>query len=60
VVGVVDGVEYAWRGEEAAAFALYGLFGEEEDSLVGVPVLIEIAVFFVFEEEEFDFLFHDG
>lgn len=59
VVRVFDGVEDAGSREEAAAFAFDCLLCEEEDGLVGVPVLIEIAVLFVLEEEQFDFFLHD-
>ncbi len=45
MVGVVDGVVDAGCGEEAAALGKEGLVGEEEDGLVGVPVLVEVAVF---------------
>jgi hypothetical protein len=34
------------------------LVGEEEDGLVGVPVLVEVSVLFGFEEEEFDLVLH--
>lgn len=58
MVGILDGVVDAGRGEEAAAFGEQGLVGEEEDGLVGVPVLVEVAVFLGLEEEELDLVLH--
>ena len=58
MLGVIDGVEDGGGREEAAFLALGGLLGEEEDGLVGVPVLVEVAVLFVLQQEEFGFFLH--
>ena len=47
MLGVIDGGEDGGGREEAAFLALGGLLGEEEDGLVGVPVLVEVAVLLV-------------
>jgi hypothetical protein len=58
VVGIVDGVVDAGRGEEAAAVGFDGLVGEEEDGLVGVPVLVEVPVLLGLEQEQLHLLLH--
>ena len=49
VVGVVDGVVDGGSGQEAASLALISLISQKEDGFVGIPVLIEISIFFIFE-----------
>ena len=51
VVRVVDGVVDGGSREETAFLTLKSLLCHEEDSLVGVPVLIEVTILFVFEQK---------
>lgn len=58
MAGVVDGVVDAGRGEEAAAVRLDCLVGQAEDGLVGVPVLVEVPVLLVLQQEQLHVFLH--
>lgn len=51
MLGVVDGVVYAGGGEEAAALTFHSLLGKEQHSLIGVPILVEVPVLLVLNQE---------
>jgi hypothetical protein len=58
MIRVFDGIVDGGGGEKAAPFALIGLIGEEEDGLVGVPILVKVPIFFIFEQEKFSIFLH--
>ena len=58
MVGVGDGVVDAGGGEEAAALGGLGLLSKEGYGGVAVPVLVEVSVFLVFEQEQFGLFIH--
>ena len=58
VVRIFDGVVDAGGGEEAGTFGEQGLVGQEEDGLIGVPILIKVSILFGLEEEEFNLVLH--
>ena len=58
MVGVRDGVVDAGGGEEAAALGGLGLLSKEGYGGVAVPVLVEVSVFLVFEQEQFGLFIH--
>ena len=58
VVGIVNGIVDRWSGEEATLFTLARLVGQEQNRFIGVPVLVEVSVLLVLEQEQFRLLFH--
>jgi len=57
-IRVIDGIVDGGGGQEATSLRFDGLISQEKDAFVRVPILIEVSIFFVLEEEQFDFFLH--
>lgn len=49
VLRIIDDIVYAGSGEKAAPLILDCLFGQKQNSLIGIPILIEVSILFVLE-----------
>ena len=51
-------IEYTWNWKETTLSLTLCLLGQKYDCFFGVPILVEIGIFFVFNQKAFSLLLH--